>query len=104
MDVGAHDGHKRALFREKNKTFVRRPPVILRPRQLPMCLCRGPACIFISNCNLITHFFLVTVTNYNYFYFVIKLQIPLHVTSYSPTLLIFDCCVFYIVLKWVGLG
>ncbi len=34
MDAGAHDGH----FREKKnkKTFVRRPPVILRPRQLPM--------------------------------------------------------------------
>jgi len=30
--------------------------------------------IFISNCNLITIFFLVTVTNYNYFYFVIKLR------------------------------
>ncbi len=30
--------------------------------------------IFISNCNLITHFFLVTVTDYNYFYFVIKLR------------------------------
>ncbi len=30
--------------------------------------------IFISNCNLITHLFLVTVTNYNYFYFVIKLH------------------------------
>ncbi len=30
--------------------------------------------IFISNCNLITQFFLVTVTNYNYFYFVIKLR------------------------------
>ncbi len=30
--------------------------------------------IFISNCNLITFFFLVTVTNYNYFYFVIKLR------------------------------
>ncbi len=28
--------------------------------------------IFISNCNLITHILLVTVTNYNYFYFVIK--------------------------------
>ncbi len=28
--------------------------------------------IFISNCNLITHFFWVTVTDYNYFYFVIK--------------------------------
>ncbi len=40
--------------------------------------------IFISNCNLITHFFLVTVTNYNYFYFIIKYVIPLHVTSYSP--------------------
>ncbi len=32
--------------------------------------------IFISNCNLITHFFLVTVTDYNYFYFVIKLRNP----------------------------
>ncbi len=31
--------------------------------------------IFISNCNLITHFFLVTVTDYNYFYFVIKLKL-----------------------------
>ncbi len=30
--------------------------------------------IFISNCNLITHFFLVTVTNYSYIYFVIKLR------------------------------
>ncbi len=30
--------------------------------------------IFLSNCNLITHFFLVTVTNYDYFYFVIKLR------------------------------
>ncbi len=30
--------------------------------------------IFKSNCNLITHFFLVTVTNYNYIYFVIKLR------------------------------
>ncbi len=30
--------------------------------------------IFISNCNLITHFFSVTVTDYNYFYFVIKLR------------------------------
>ncbi len=32
--------------------------------------------IFISNCNLITHFFsvTVTVTDYNYFYFVIKLR------------------------------
>ncbi len=28
--------------------------------------------IFISNCNLITHFFLVT--EYNYFYFVIRLR------------------------------
>ncbi len=30
--------------------------------------------IFTSNCNLITIFFLVTVTDYNYFYFVIKLR------------------------------
>ncbi len=30
--------------------------------------------IFIINCNLITIFFLVTVTNYNYFYFVIKIR------------------------------
>jgi len=29
--------------------------------------------IFISNCNLITIFFLVTVTDNNYFYFVIQL-------------------------------
>ncbi len=29
--------------------------------------------IFISNCNLITHSFSVTVTDYNYFYVVIKL-------------------------------
>ncbi len=28
--------------------------------------------IFISNCNLITHSFSVTVTGYNYIYFVIK--------------------------------
>ncbi len=45
--------------------------------------------IFISNCNLITQFFLVTVTNYNYFYFVINYVIPLHVTSYSPTMYIY---------------
>ncbi len=30
--------------------------------------------IFISNCNLITNIFLVTVTNYNYFYFLINLR------------------------------
>ncbi len=30
--------------------------------------------IFISNCNIITHVFLVIVNNYNYFYFVIKLR------------------------------
>ncbi len=30
--------------------------------------------IFISNCNLITHFFSVTVTDYNHMYFVIKLR------------------------------
>ncbi len=30
--------------------------------------------IFISNSNLITHIFLVAVTNYNLFYFVIKLR------------------------------
>ncbi len=43
--------------------------------------------IFISNCNLITHFFLVTVTNYNYFYFVIKLRNSVTCNySYSPTL------------------
>ncbi len=30
--------------------------------------------IFISNCNLITHYFSVTVTDYSYFYFVIKLR------------------------------
>ncbi len=30
--------------------------------------------IFISNCNLITYFFSVTVTDYNYIYFVIKLR------------------------------
>ncbi len=29
MDVGAQDGHK-------SETFVRCPPVILHPRQLPM--------------------------------------------------------------------
>ncbi len=46
-----------------------------------VCVCEKIRCnpfvilnIFISNCNLITHFFLVTVTNYNYFYFVIKLR------------------------------
>ncbi len=30
--------------------------------------------IFISNCNIITHIFLVTVTNYNYIYLVINLR------------------------------
>ncbi len=30
--------------------------------------------IFISNCNLITHFFSVTVTDNSYFYFVIQLR------------------------------
>ncbi len=30
--------------------------------------------IFISNCNLITFFFSVIVTDYSYFYFVIKLR------------------------------
>ncbi len=30
--------------------------------------------IFISNCNIITHIFLVAVTNYNYIYFVINLR------------------------------
>ncbi len=42
--------------------------------------------INISTCNLIIHIFLVTVTNYSYFYFVINYVIQLHVTSYSPTL------------------
>ncbi len=41
--------------------------------------------IFTSNCNLITHFFSVTVTDYSYFYFVIKLRNSV-TCSYSPTL------------------
>ena len=39
--------------------------------------------IFISNCNLITLCFSVTLTDYSYIYFVVK-----HVTSYSPTLIV----------------
>lgn len=38
--------------------------------------------IFIDICNLITHFLPVTVTDYSYLNFVIRV----HVTSYSPTL------------------
>ncbi len=43
--------------------------------------------IFIINCNLITHFFLVTVTNYSYIYFVIKLRnaVTKKVTNYIVT-------------------
>ncbi len=44
--------------------------------------------IFISNCNLITYVFLVTVTNYNYFILYLNYVILLHVTSYSPALFI----------------
>ncbi len=51
--------------------------------------------IFISNCNLITHLFLVTVTNYNYFYFVIKLRNSVTFNYYSPTLYIYCYNVFY---------
>ncbi len=46
--------------------------------------------IFISNCNLITPFFLVTVTNYNYFYFVIKLE--LYYSASVKTVLNYEKC------------
>ncbi len=45
MGVGAHDA-RFSYERKKKKTFVRAPPVILRPRQLPMSPMpqAGPAC------------------------------------------------------------
>ncbi len=46
--------------------------------------------IFKSNCNSITPSFLVTVTNYSYIYFVIKLHISLHVSNYSLTLILHE--------------
>ncbi len=42
--------------------------------------------IFISNCHLITHFFSVTVTDYNYFYYFFVINIFLffsHITQHS---------------------
>ncbi len=56
--------------------------------------------IFISNCNLITHLFLVNVTNYNYFYFVIKLRNSITCKLvYSPTLHSTNAVIHIIILS-----
>ncbi len=49
--------------------------------------------IFTSDCNLIKHSFLVTVTDYSHFYFVIKLR-NFVTCSYSPTLDIFNIRIY----------